>query len=48
MDKKTAIIIVAIVIVAAIVISYIVEAIYVSILNQQALSAMYSIQKKNI
>ncbi|MCY0884220.1 MAG: hypothetical protein OWQ50_10855 [Acidianus infernus] len=44
MSKKTAIIIVIIVIVSVIVLSYIIESIYVAVLNQQALSAMYTMQ----
>jgi hypothetical protein len=48
LSRRTAIIIVAAVIVGVIVLSYILESIYVAILNQQALSAMYSIQQKKI
>jgi len=48
MDKKTAVIVLIAIIVIAIVVSYVIEAIYVSILNEQALSAMYSIQRKKI
>jgi len=48
LSRRTAIIIVAAVIVGVIVLSYILESLYVAILNQQALSAMYSIQQKKI
>jgi len=48
LSRRTAIIIVAAVIVGVIVLSFILESLYVAILNQQALSAMYSIQQKKI
>jgi len=46
MDRKKAAIIVAIIVVLVIVLSFIVESIYVAVLNAQALSEMYSIQNK--
>lgn len=47
MSKRTLIIIMVLVVIGAIVLSFIIEAIYVSILNAQALSQIYTMQLKN-